>query len=152
MLISICTLRLSIASINWLALLIGVTIGSKSFSSCENFATRHRLDVARWMSGAPRRVHSDSVRCAGMASMGENHHVTSSADWVAVCYPLRPLKLKILSDKLIKNFKRTHSQYFGHNFLGITFTDVRGTVSQCAVSRATRNCVAYMPNWGPFWS
>ena len=58
-----------------------------------------------------------------------------------MCYPLRPLKLKILSDKLIKNFKRTHSQYFGDNFSGSHYADVRGTVEEKPVSRATRNCV-----------
>ena len=84
--------------------------------------------------------------------MRQKNHVTPSADLISVCSRFMTLKLKRKSSSIHEKLYMTHAQYFGDNFLGITFTDVRGTVSQCAVSRATRNCVAYMPNWGSFQS
>ena len=45
----------------------------------------------------------------------------------------------------------THSQYFGHNFAGSHYAGVRGPVGEKPVSRATRNCVAYLSDWCSFW-
>ena len=84
--------------------------------------------------------------------MRQKNHVTPSADLISVCSRFMTLKLKRKSSSIHEKLYMTHAQYFGDNFSGSHYADVRATVEEKPVSRATRNCVAYMPALDSFWS